>query len=296
MASVLPLTLAQAIELFLQEEQALGRGPQTLDWHKRGLKHLQQYLTRRNLSLLRSVTEVEVRGWLAFLRAEPSATGTIRTANTVMTAARSAHAFYAWAVRQGYLARTPFVRGMVPWYRSRQSNWQSIQLSEPACFAQLLHACRPPGSKGEEEDHATARNRAMLWMMLEMGLLVSEVCALHLGDVDERLQVLHIQGRGARERWLPLKENTQRALRTYLRKPRVRMEKHGEHDPLFLSERCKPMTPNLITQLFHRLSLRAGMTEQWMTPSILHDTFAVSVKRYQDYCKHADSPSEKKRG
>jgi hypothetical protein len=35
------------------------------------------------------VTETEMRGWLAFLRAEPSATGTIRIANTVMTAART---------------------------------------------------------------------------------------------------------------------------------------------------------------------------------------------------------------
>lgn len=175
--SVLPLTLAQAAALFLEEEQALGRGPETLDWHQRGLKHLQAYLSRRRLSLLNSVTETEIRGWLAFLRAEPSATGAIRTANTALTAARSAHAFCAWAVRQGYLECTPFVRGMVPWYRNRESTWQHIQLIEPALFEQVLRACRPPGSQGEE-DHATARNRAMLWMMLEMGLLVSEVCAL----------------------------------------------------------------------------------------------------------------------
>jgi site-specific recombinase XerD len=308
-ASALPLTLAQAVEQFLQEEQALGRSPETLDWHKLGLKQLQAYLSRRRFSLLNSVTETEMRGWLAFLRAEPSATGTIRTANTVMTAARSAHAFCAWAVRQGYLERTPFARGMVPWYRNRQSNWQSIQLIEPEIFTRLLHACRPPGSKGENEDHATARNRAMLWMMLEMGLLVSEVCALRVGDVDERFQTLHIQGPGARERQLPLAENTRRTLRAYLMHQRMRMGKHGEHDPLFLSERCKPMTPNLVTQLFHRLSLRAGITEQWITPSMLHDTFAVqylqaggnlralqehlgledavSVKRYEHFCKHS---------
>ena len=148
--SPLPMTLAQAIELFLREEQALGRGPETLDWYQRGLKQLQAYLSKRRLSLLSSVTETEIRGWLAFLRAEPSATGTIRTANTVMTAARSAHAFCAWAVRQGYLERTPFVRGMVPWYRNREGTWQRIQLIESALFEQLLQACRPLAAKGRK--------------------------------------------------------------------------------------------------------------------------------------------------
>jgi site-specific recombinase XerD len=205
---------------------------------------------------------------------------------------------------------------MVPWFRSRQSNWQHIQVIESAVFERLLHTCRPSVSKGEEEDHATARNRAMLWMMLEMGLLVSEVCALQMGDVDDRLQILHIQGVGARERQLSLGANTRRALRVYLGKTRMRMGKQGKHDPLFLSECCKQMTPNLITQLFNRLSMRAGITEQRVTPSMLRETFAVrflqaggnlrtlqeqlgledavSVKRYQDYYDYAGSPSEKK--
>lgn len=115
---------------------------------------------------------------------------------------------------------------------------------------------------------------ALLWMMLEMGLLVSEVCALQVGDVDERFQTVRIQGAGARERQIPLAENTRRALRAYLSHHRVPMGQSGAHDPLFLSERCQQMTPNLATQLFHRLSLRAGITE-WVTPSMLRDTFAV---------------------
>lgn len=302
------LSLEQVSRWFLEEQQAHGSSPKTLAWHKLGLKQLQDYFTRRHLYLLSEVTETEVRGWLAFLRAEPSAAGSLRTANTVLTAARSAHAFCVWAVRQGYLPRMPFVPGMVSWRKNREREWQHVQVIGGEVFEQLLYACRPPGRKGEHEDYATSRNRALLWMMLEMGLLVSEVCALQMGDVDERFQAVRIQGTGARERQLPLAENTRRALRTYLVHQRVRMGKSGAHDPFFLSECCKPMTPNLVTQLFHRLSLRAGITEQWITPSMLRDTFAVryvqaggnlralqeqlgledavSVKRYEQFCKH----------
>jgi site-specific recombinase XerD len=33
-------------------------------------------------------------------------------------------------------------------------------------------------------DHLTARNRALLWLFWETGLLVTEVCGLRLADVD----------------------------------------------------------------------------------------------------------------
>jgi site-specific recombinase XerD len=300
------LSLDQVGRWFLEDQQAYGSSPETLAWYQRGLKQLQEYLTRRHLSLLSEVTETEVRGWLAFLRAEPSATGSLRTANTVLTAARSVHAFCAWAVRQGHLSRMPFVQGMVPWRKNHERDWQHIQVIEPEVFDRLLHACRPSGSKGEREDHATARNRAILWMILESGLLVSEVCALSLGDVDDRFQALRIQGSGAKGRHLPQGTHTQRELREYLDHHRVRMGNQSEHDPLFLSECRRQMTPNLLTQLFNRLSMRADITGKPVTPSMLRETFAVrflqaggsmralqeqlgledavSVKRYQLFC------------
>jgi integrase len=53
-------------------------------------------------------------------------------------------------------------------------------------------------------DHATARNRALLWLFWETGLLVTEVCGLCLSDVDRAQGQVRIQGPGATERWVPL--------------------------------------------------------------------------------------------
>jgi site-specific recombinase XerD len=65
-------------------------------------------------------------------------------------------------------------------------------------------------------DYATARNRALLWVLWDAGLLVSEVCALNLEDVDLTQGTLHIQGRGPRGRVLPLTPQVQQALTMYL--------------------------------------------------------------------------------
>jgi site-specific recombinase XerD len=46
--------------------------------------------------------------------------------------------------------------------------------------------------------YATARNRALLWVLWDTGLLVSEVCVLNLGDVDLTQGTLRVQGSGSR--------------------------------------------------------------------------------------------------
>jgi len=264
------ITVDQAIVLYLQDHVAQGRERKTVEWHQTALKQLQQYLTRRHICLLSSLTETEIRGWLAFLRVAPSATGTLRTVNTIATYARSARAFCHWAVRQGYLARLPFSHGMVP-----KTAPQYLHLVEPETFDQVLRACRAPGNKGDLIDHATARNRALLWVLLEMGLLVSEVCKLHMGDVDRHHHLLRVPGKGPRERQIPLGPHAQRALEIYLDPYRMRVGKRSADDPLFLSERLQPLTTNAITQLFDRLSMRAGITGKSIRPSMLRDTFAL---------------------
>jgi site-specific recombinase XerD len=65
-------------------------------------------------------------------------------------------------------------------------------------------------------DYATARNRALLWVLWDTGLLVSEVCALNLGDVDLAQGSLHIQGSGSKGRALQLTPQVQQALTVYL--------------------------------------------------------------------------------
>jgi site-specific recombinase XerD len=193
------LTIDHAINLFLQGEHTHDWEPKTREWHETSLDQLQRYLVWRGMILLSSLTEIEIRGWLTFLRTESLITGAFRVQGTISTYARSAHAFCAWLVDQGYLEQTPFARVTVPRGKKRR-----LHIIEQETFDRLLHACRAPGTKRETVDHATARNQALLWVLWETGLLVSEVCALNLGNVDLAQSTLHAQGTGSRGRSLPL--------------------------------------------------------------------------------------------
>jgi len=128
-------------------------------------------------------------------------------------------------------------------------------------------------------DHATARNRALLWLFLETGLRVSEVRTCCLEDLDRPQGTLSVRGHGAHARQVPLGPHSLPALLTYVDQYRLAQggapSGKSEEDHLFLTETLHPLTAMTITQLFLRLNERAGFTDKHISPSMLRDTFAV---------------------
>jgi integrase/recombinase XerD len=264
------MTIDRAITLFLQGKHTENWEPKTREWHETSLGQLLRYVTWRKLLLLSSLTSSEFQGWLTFLRTEVLVTGAFRVQCTISTYARSVHAFCAWLVGQGYLEQTPFARIKVSRGKKRR-----LHLIEQETFERLLRACHAQQTKRATMEHATVRNRAMLWVLWDTGLLVSEVCALNLEDVDLAQGTLYVQGKGPRGRVLPLTPSVQQALMVYLEQYRLRTGKHGASDPLFLSEQRARLTKNVFTLLFQRLCIRAGFEDRRLTPTMLRDMFAM---------------------
>jgi site-specific recombinase XerD len=314
-------TIAQAITAYLQEMRTCGRNPKTLEWHQTSLGALQQYLWRQfALTEVRSLTKASLRAWVADLHTAPSAqTGAARAVNTIAAYARSVRAFCNWLVRQGAVPETPFPPGAVPKAQRRLP-----QVVEPELFARLLHACQLPDEHGGQDTGMTARNRAILWLLLDIGLQVSELCSLRLSEVDCAGGTVTVRGKGGRTRTLPLSENGQRAVDAYLDQARLTPAWEpavpAAQDRLLLTELRHPLTKNSLTLLFMRLSQRVGFTKKPICPSMLRETYAirflqaggelaalqeqlgvadlVSVKRYQRFCeqRHEEQPTQRRDG
>jgi site-specific recombinase XerD len=268
------LTIEQAIQWYLDEHKANERSPKTMEWHQTALGLFQQYLVnQRHLCLLGQITEVHARGWVAFLQTSPSAKDTTRASATIATYVRSARAFCHWGVRNGYLKRSPFVKGIIP-----QPGRKAIHPIEPDIFDRLLLACRPAGENAATLDHVAARNQSILWILMDTGMRVSELCGLCLWDVNHEQRSLRVQGRG-KERWLTLSPNGWFQMLSYLEQSHSKegfsAREQAQDAPLFFSERYQPLTINALSLLVDRLRKRAKISEEHITPSLLRDTFAV---------------------
>lgn len=301
-------TLEQAIAAYLQDLQVTERSSKTLQWHRTSLRSLRSSLWRQShLMGEREFTRASLQIWLAHLSLAPSAqSGKARTISTVAAYARSARAFCNWLVQQGYMAETIFPPDAVPHVPRGLPH-----PVEPEAFLLLLHACQLSGQPGGRNAGLTARNRAILWLLLDTGLAVSELCALRLADVDRASGKVIVHGKKGNVRMLSLSADGQRAVCAYL--DQVRLTPAWEptvpeaQDRFLLTEQHQPLTKNSLTLLFVRLSQRAGFTRTPICPSMLRDTYAVrflqaggtlatlqkqlgiadlvSVKRYEHFCE-----------
>jgi site-specific recombinase XerD len=212
------LPIEQAIAAYLQEMRASGRDSKTLQWHQTSLGALRRYLWRQfQFTDVRSMTAASLRTWLTELSIAPSArTGGTRTLSTVAAYARSARAFCNWLVRQGYVPETLFPQDAVP--KPQRSLPQAVK---PEAFLQLLRACQLPGEQGGHNASMTLRNRAILWLLLDTGLQASELCSLHLADVDRAGGTVRVRGKRGHTRTMPLSADGQRAVCAYLDQARL---------------------------------------------------------------------------
>ncbi len=226
----------------------------------------QHYLFSEHHCLqLCQITEAQVRGWLASLSQMPS---------TVESYARSARAFCQWLVRHRYVQATPFAHLVLPRLETRV-----FHPLAPEEWEQLL-ACRSARKINVLAERATARNRAILWLLFDTGMRVSEVCELRLCDVDREQGILLIRGKGAKARRLTLGREGLHYLLIYLDTYRhgatVRAEpRGGSSDHLFLSKTGRPLTRNGMALLFGRLRKRSGIRRKGVNPSLLRESFAL---------------------
>jgi site-specific recombinase XerD len=122
-----------------------------------------------------------------------------------------------------------------------------------------------------------SRDQAMVYMLLDMGLRVGEMCRLKIQDVILETGEVHIapygSGQKTKSRHVFLGRTARSSLWKYLTE---RGETYPD-DPLFLSTCNRPMSPNAIGHLFHNLGEKIGVAN--VHPHRFRHTFATQYLR-----------------
>lgn len=169
---------------------------------------------------------------------------------------------------------------------ARESGHIKTEVSEDLRFLPLGQRLRPPGltesevqalcrAAGQTRHGLAKRNYALVTLLVETGLRVGEVCQLQRGDLDVRDRSGEVQvrqGKGRKERTVPLNSNVRRALRLYLAdRPQPQPEEF-----VFLSERGgKPLALRTVQATLAELGQRAGIRRLPVTPHLMRHTFAL---------------------
>lgn len=224
---------------------------------------------------LDALNKDRIRSFLAYLR-EPHPEGrfgsgkpTARRAArpyTLLHDDRNLHAFGEFCLREELLTASPLQNLKPPRVPKDQ-----IQPFSPDQVQALLDAAR--------RSQQPERNRALLWVLLDSGLRISELCSLQIADVEGETGEITITGKGGKRRRVYLGREA-RVRRRYLEAERRAADRN---EPLFLAEggtrTGEAMTRSGITQLIRKLGRAAGVQGVRCSPHTFRHTFAIEFLR-----------------
>jgi site-specific recombinase XerD len=108
----------------------------------------------------------------------------------------------------------------------------------------------------EDGRRISIRNRAMVLVLLDTGVRLSELANILVSDIDIQLGIITVMGKGAKQRVVGISRATVKAVIKYYEcRP-------GNHPQLWLTEEGKPLTTGGVGQIFRKtFKQRAGFPD-----------------------------------
>lgn len=119
--------------------------------------------------------------------------------------------------------------------------------------------------------------RTLLLLLYATGLRRAEAAHLKVSDIDSSLMLIHVhQGKGSRDRELPLTQKVLDALREYWRATKIKPQVYLFPTRKEPTEQEKPISDKTVWNACHEAAIRAGLTKR-IGPHTLRHSFATHL-------------------
>ncbi len=246
------------IEGFLDDLwSSKGLSDNTLAAYRNDLRHFDQYLQGRGLTLSSAGREV-VQDYLGFRFDK----GVAESSSARLKS--SLRRFYGFLLRRQLITEDPMARIASTKLKRKLPG----SLSEAEVDALLAEPIR--------EDPVEARDKAMLELLYATGLRVSELVGLTLEQVSLRQGLVRITGKGGKERLVPMGEVAVSEIESFLKLARAELLGGKQSDVVFPSKRAQMMTRQTFWHRIKLYALRAGISTG-LSPHTLRHAFATHL-------------------
>lgn len=244
--------------------------PHTLDAYRRDLDVLAQWCAAQGEGEVVALSAMSLR---AFVAAEHRRGLSPKSLQRRLSACRS---FFAWLLKHGRIAANPAAQVRAP--------------KAPRKLPQVLDADEANALVEVPTDVPLGlRDRALLELFYSSGLRLSELCRLRWRDLDLVEGLVHVLGKGRRERSVPVGSHARAAL------ARWRDHTGADRDaPVFPGRGGAPITPRAVQLRVAQLAQRQGLFKR-VHPHLLRHSFASHIlessgdlRGVQELLGHAD--------
>jgi len=270
-------SLKSLVKGFVLTKQTEGKSPRTVEYYRGSLKRFLWYAEKQDWSDdARVITEWHIREFLGYVGSETHRWGlegngsetsqpkasysTVRHYFVVLSC------FFNWVTQEGLLKENPMARIKVAKSKPKVITpyvSEEIKRMLRVCDYDYEHNAKFLGS----------RNRAIILVLLDTGIRLSELAALKVSDVQNESGWIKIWGKGSKERVVRIGKTAQKAIWRYL----LFRPNEGE-ERLWLTEEGRPIGAGGIQSLVKRLKQRAGVNGNGSIHRFRH-TFALNFLR-----------------
>ena len=120
------------------------------------------------------------------------------------------------------------------------------------------------------------RNLAIIETLYGSGLRVSELVNLKLSNMFSDKHFMKVEGKGSKQRLVPLSEPSERAIQLWLRDRNLLSIQKGNEDFVFLNRRGAKLTREMIFIIVKQLAAMAGVTKI-ISPHTFRHSFATHL-------------------
>ena len=257
--------VGRAVEAYLDHLSVeRGLAANTLLSYRRDLDRYAQHLAGQGREHLEEVAEADVAGFLAALRTGDDAHGPLYAASAgrAVVAVRGLHRF---ALREGWTGGDPAreVRPPVPARRLPKA----ITVGQVEALLAAPDAGTPLG----------LRDRALLELLYGTGARISEAVGLDVDDLDRSSGLVRLDGKGGKQRIVPVGSYAARAVDAYLVRGRPALAAAGRGTPaLLLNARGGRLSRQSAWTALRSAAVRAGVTAE-VSPHTLRHSFATHL-------------------
>ncbi|WP_455379082.1 tyrosine recombinase XerC [Petrachloros mirabilis] len=244
---------------FLNVER--GASPETLRNYASDLRQLQAFLLTNRIAVApldaSSLSIDAIRAYLQWLdRKAEKPTSIARKLACIRS-------FYRYLQQKGLLSRNPVEDLRTP----KQPKRLPRVLTKDAAGALM--------SFPNDDSIASLRDRALLETLYSTGGRVSEIVALDVGDLDVNEGLVRLQGKGRKERIVPIGMVAIEAIRKYRAALQVSATSRQAPTPVFVNQRGTRLTARSVARIVARYSTR--LTGGSVSPHTLRHSFATHL-------------------
>jgi integrase/recombinase XerD len=250
-----------------------GVAANTLSSYRRDLRRYSKHLSDRGIHDLAKVGEDDVSEFLVALRrGDPDSGAAALSAVSAARALIAVRGFHRFAAAEG-LAELDVARAVRPPTPGRR-------LPKSLTIDDVLALLEAAGGDSPADGPLTLRNRALLELLYSTGSRISEAVGLDIDDIDTQARSVLLQGKGGKQRLVPVGRPAVQALDAYLVRGRCELARRGlgglATPAIFLNARGGRLSRQSAWQVLQDAAERAGITSG-VSPHMLRHSFATHL-------------------